>query len=72
MRYLKFLAKIKDDLANLRSIGQMPEAVAIPPDEELATEESRGLIEAILGIPVKVDVCLKDGFKIEVKVDFKF
>jgi len=72
MEYLKLLAKIKEDLENVRSIGLMPEAIAVPPDAEMETEENKGLVEKLLGVPVKVDVDLKDEFKIEVKVDFKF
>ena len=72
MEYLKLLAKIKDDLNNMQSIGLMPEAVSIPPDEAPDATENRGLVEKLLGVPVKVDIDLKDGFKIEVKVDFKF
>lgn len=73
MEYLKLLVKIKENLEALRSIGQMPEAVVVPPpDEEMEGVENKGLVEKLLGVPVKVDVDLKDGFKIEVKVDFKF
>ena len=72
MEYLKLLVKIKENLEVLRAIGQMPEAVAVPPDAEMETEENRGLVEKLLGIPVKVDVDLEDGFKIEVKAHFKF
>lgn len=70
MKYLKLLAKIKEDLEDVRDKGFLPEAVAIPADAEL--EENQGLIAKLLGIPVKIDIGLKDGFKIEVKVDFKF
>ena len=72
MRYLKLLAKVKDDLESMRSKGFTPAAVAVPPDAEMETEENKGLVEKLLGVPVKVDVDLADGFKIEVKVDFKF
>jgi len=70
VKYLKLLAKIKEDLENVRDKGFLPEAVAIPADAEL--EINQGLIAKLLGIPVKVDIDLEDGFKIEVKVDFKF
>ena len=70
MKYLKLLAKIKDDLESLHEKGMLPEMVAIPPDEDI--ENNQGLLEKLLGIPVKVDVDLKSGYKIEIKVDFKF
>ena len=70
MKYLKLLAKIKEDLDSVRIKGFLPESVTILSDAE--TEENQGLFEKLLGIPVKVDIDLKDGFKIEVKVDFKF
>jgi len=70
MNYLKLLAKIKDDLEALHDKGMLPEMVAIPSDAE--AEENQGLIEKLLGVPVKVDVDLDSGYKIEVKVDFKF
>ena len=68
--YLKLLAKIKDDLEALREKKMLPEMVAIPLDEEM--EKNQGLIEKLLGVPVKVDVGLDKGYKIEVKIDFEF
>ena len=70
MKYLKLLAKIKDDLEALHEKKMLPEMVAIPPDEEM--EENKGLIEKLLGVPVRVDVGLDKGYKIEVKIDFEF
>lgn len=72
MEYLKLLVKIKENLEALRSTGQMPEAVVIPPDVEMEIGENKGLVEKLLDIPVKVDIDLRGGFKIEVKVDFEF
>lgn len=79
MRYLKLLAKIKDDLETVRSNGFTPETVILHSDAD--TEKNQGLIAKLLGIPVKIDVDIDvgDGFKIEVKianhttlVDFKW
>ena len=68
--YLKLLAKIKDDLEALREKKMLPEMVVIPSGAEM--EENKGLIEKLLGVPVKIDVGLDSGYKIGVKVDFEF
>ena len=70
MKYLKLLAQIKDDLEALHDKGMFPEMIAIPPDQEM--EDNKGLVEKLLGIPVKVDVDLDKGYKIEIKIDFEF
>lgn len=70
MKYLELLAQIKENLELLECGDLISEAVILPPDIEI--EKHRGLIEKLLGLPVKVDIDLKDGFKIEVKVKFKF
>jgi len=72
MKYLKLLAKVEERLESLSASGHQPELVVFPPNAEMETEENRGLVEKLLGVPVEIDVDLEDGFKIEVKMNFKF